>query len=247
MTGLDADLDRHLTFDAVFNFRDLGGYSTADGRSVKWRTVFRADGIHRLSIDQIAPLGVRTVLDLRTPDEYERGRFAHDSVSHHHLPILQAPWDREALELEVDPVTFLSDRYVEMLTEGCDAIARALHILADADALPLVFHCAAGKDRTGVVAAIVLSVLGVSDDDIAADYSLSRLGMGPFKQWIIATYPEAADAMSSQPDVFLDAPAGAMHRFLERLRGEHGSVLRYLDRLGVHDVHLDAIRENLLA
>lgn len=243
---VDADLDRHLPFDAVFNFRDLGGYHAADGRSVKWRTLFRADGIHRLTVAELAPLGVRTVLDLRTPEEHERGRFADDSITSHHLPILQAAWDREVFSGDLDPVSFLADRYVDMLTEGCDAIASALHILAEPDAVPLVFHCAAGKDRTGVVAAIVLSVLGVSDDDIATDYSLSRLGMGRFKEWIIATYPEAADAMTSQPDAFLAAPAEAMHLFLERLRGAHGSVLEYLERHGVHDVHLDAVRENLL-
>jgi protein-tyrosine phosphatase len=247
MTDVDAALDRHLPFDAVFNFRDLGGYATADGRRVKWRTLFRADGVHRLSIDDLSSLGVRTVLDLRTPEEHERARFTHDSVTSHHLPILQASWDRDVFTGDLDPVEFLSDRYVEMLDEGREAIGRALHILADPDAFPLVFHCAAGKDRTGVVAAIVLSVLGIGDDVIATDYSLSRLGMGRFKEWIIATYPDAADSMSQQPDAFLDAPAEAMHRFLEHLRAAHGSVLDYLDRLGVHDVHLDAVRENLLA
>ena len=89
MTGLDTDLDRHLPFDVVFNFRDLGGYVTADGATVKWRTVFRADGVHRLSVDDLAPLDIRTVLDLRTPEELERGRFTHDSIGYHHLPMLR--------------------------------------------------------------------------------------------------------------------------------------------------------------
>jgi protein tyrosine/serine phosphatase len=133
-----------------------------------------------------------------------------------------------------------------MLVTGRDAIASALHILADADSLPLVFHCAAGKDRTGVVAAIVLSVLGVSDDDIATDYSLSRLGMPRFKEWVIATFPEAADAMSDQPAAFLAAPAEAMHSFLERVRTDHGSMHDYVADLGVTDKALDRVRANLL-
>ena len=243
---MDAELGRHLQFENVFNFRDLGGYETADGRTVKWRTVFRADGVHRLTVDDLASLGVRTVLDLRTPEEHQRGRFTHDSIGYHHLPILQASWDREAFTGELDPVAFLSDRYADMLAEGRDAIARAVHILGEPDALPLVFHCAAGKDRTGVVAAIVLSVLGVRDDDIAADYSLSRLGMGPFKEWIVTTFPDYADAMSSQPDVFLAAPAEAMHRFLEHVVAAHGSVQGYLNGLGVTEDRLDAMRQNLL-
>ncbi len=247
MTEVESAADRHLQFESVFNFRDLGGYATADGRTVKWRTLFRADGVHRLSSDDVAPLGLRTVIDLRTPEEHERARFVHDTIGYHHLPILQAAWDREAFGGELDAVVFLSDRYVEMLTEGRDAIARALRIMADADAFPLVFHCAAGKYRTGVVAAIVLSILVVSDDDIATDYSLSRLGMGRFKEWIIATFPDYADAMTQQPEAFLAAPAEAMHVFLEQVRRVHGSLVDYVRGLGVEETVLDAVRENLLA
>jgi len=133
-----------------------------------------------------------------------------------------------------------------MTGEGGDAISRAVRIIADPDALPLVFHCAAGKDRTGVVAAIVLDLLGVSDDDIAGDYSLSRLGMDRFRAWIIETYPGAADAMSDQPQAFLDAPAEAMHLFLADFRDRHGSVHEYVRSLGVPDDVLDAVRKNLL-
>jgi protein-tyrosine phosphatase len=243
---MTVDAERLVAFDQVFNFRDLGGYDTADGRVVRWRTVFRADGVHRLTIDDIAPLGVRTVLDLRTPTELERGRFTHDSVGYHHLPILETTWDREALNVEIDAAEFLAARYLEMLDEGRESIARALHILADPESLPLVFHCAAGKDRTGVVAAIVLDLLGVRDDDIAGDYSLSRLGMDRFRAWIIETYPEAADAMSDQPQAFLAAPAEAMHLFLAGLRERHGSVDAYATSLGVSDDVVGAVRENLL-
>lgn len=244
---MSVQLDRHLPFDVVFNFRDLGGYPTVGGGTVKWRTIFRADGVHRLSVADLAPLGIRTVVDLRTVNELERGRFTHDSIRYHHHPILEEMWDRDAVDAELEPVTFLADRYVEMLATGRDAIARTLRIVGDAESLPLVFHCAAGKDRTGVVAAVLLSVLGVSDDDIATDYSLSRLGMPRFKEWVIATYPEAADAMSDQPAAFLAAPAEAMHLFLERLRGEFGSMHDYVTGLGVTDETLDAVKENLLA
>ena len=96
-----------------------------------------------------------------------------------------------------------------------------------------MFHCAAGKDRTGVVAAIVLDVLGVRDDDIATDYSLEPARDGPLPAWILETYPEAADAMSDQPQAFLAAPAEAMHLFLAGLRERHGSVDDYVASLGV--------------
>jgi protein-tyrosine phosphatase len=150
------------------------------------------------------------------------------------------------LNVDIDAADFLANRYLEMLEEGGPSIARALRILADPSSLPLVFHCAAGKDRTGVVAAIVLDVLGVQDDDIADDYSLSRLGMDRFKAWIIETYPEAADAMSDQPQAFLDAPTEAMHLFLSGLRERHGSVHEYVTSLGVTGDVIEAVRENLL-
>lgn len=247
MTDVSAEVERHLPFEVVFNFRDLGGYETVDGGTVKWRIVFRADGVHRLSVDDLAPLGVRTVVDLRTPTELERGRFTHDSIGYHHLPIMENTWSRDAFGDDTDAATFLADRYVEMLDTGRDAIARTLHLLGTEESLPLVFHCAAGKDRTGVVAALLLSVLGVSDDDIADDYSLSRLGMPRFKEWIIANYPDAANAMTSQPSAFLDAPAEAMHLFLERVRAEYGDVRSYVADLGVDRETVDAVRANLLA
>src|SRR4051812_33683423 len=109
MTEVEAETERHLPFDTVFNFRDLGGYPADGGATVKWRTLFRADGMHRLTIDDLEPLQLRTVLDLRTVEEHERGRFTHDSIGYHHLPILQAPWDREAFTGDLDPVAFLSD------------------------------------------------------------------------------------------------------------------------------------------
>jgi len=248
MTEVQTELDRHLPFEAVFNFRDLGGYTTADGRTVRWRTVFRADGIHRLTIDELASLNVRTVLDLRTPEELERGRCEHDSIGYHHLPILQKPWSELGFdgELDLEPVTFLADRYIDMLDEGRESIARALHIVSEDSSVPLVFHCAAGKDRTGVVAALLLGILGVGDDDIADDYSLSRLGMTRFKEWIVDNFPEAADAMSKQPDAFLAAPAEAMHLFLEHVRMTFGSFDAYVAGLGVDDATLDAVRGNLL-
>ena len=84
------------------------------------------------------------------------------------------------------------------------------------------------------------------DDDIAADYSLSRLGMDRFKAWILETYPEAADAMSDQPQAFLSSPVEAMHLFLSGLRERHGSVHAYAASLRVSDDVLDTVRNNLL-
>jgi protein tyrosine/serine phosphatase len=238
---------RHLPYDRVFNLRDLGGYPAADGRTVRWRTLFRGDGVFRLPPEVFRELGVRTVLDLRTEAEIaDRGR-AEGGHEWHHLPLLRTTWDPSSLTEELAAERFLADRYLEMLEEGAEAIGSALRLLADRQRLPAVFHCAAGKDRTGVLAALVLSLLGVGDGDIAADYGLSRLGMARFTEHLRATSPERADVMERQPKVFADCPEAAMELFLDDLRGRYGSVEEYAGSVGAGDDVVDGLRANLLA
>jgi len=238
---------RHIPFPTVFNFRDIGGYATGDGQEVQWRRVYRADGIHRLSVHDLAPLGIRTVVDLRTEAEREeRGFFEADEITNHHLPMFESTWEVEGVLPDQDAVAYLAERYADMLVSGPVAIAGTFALVADTDALPLVFHCAAGKDRTGVTAALLLAVLGVSDDDIAADYALSAGATEQFIEWLRAERPEAVADMQSAPTAFLASPAAAMVAFLEALRTEHGSVEAYLASVGVTDATLAAVRANLL-
>jgi protein tyrosine/serine phosphatase len=238
--------ERLLTNDGVFNLRDLGGYETVDGRTVRWRTLFRGDGVHRLAPEVFGELGVRSVLDLRTEGEIaSRGR-AEGSHAWHHLPVLRTVWDPASFTEELAVERFLADRYLVFLEEGADALGTALRLLAEPRRLPAVFHCAAGKDRTGVLAALVLSLLGVDDEVIAADYGLSRLGMERFSAWFRETHPEEADAMSDQPAAFLDAPEGAMLLFLDDLRARHGSVEDYAASVGAGDEVVDGLRTALL-
>lgn len=239
--------ERHVRFPSVFNFRDLGGYRGADGRSVRWRSVFRADGVHRLTNDDLAPFGIRTVVDLRTRlEREERGHFLHDVVVSHHLPMMETTWERRGLLPDDDAVSYLSARYFEMLDTGREAIAGTFGLLADTSALPLVFHCAAGKDRTGVMAALLLAALGVSNDDIASDYALSTDATARWIEWLRSERPEMVETLDSQPSAFLAAPADAMHGFLETLRAEHGSPESYLAHIGVGPDVLLEVRRNLL-
>ena len=246
------DPDRHVALDALFNFRDLGGYAAAGGRRVRWRVLYRADGLHRLEgpdIASVAELGIATVLDLRTAAELdERGRFPVDEVpvDYRHLPLIPAIWDPATLPGHAPAEDFLTERYLEMLDVGQEAIVEALHVLASAEAYPAVFHCAAGKDRTGMLAAVILSLLGVDDDDVAADYGLSGEGMSRMVDWVRENDPEWLEAMQDQPTAFLGAPAEVMHRVLESVRLEHGSMEGYVARLGVAGDVVDRMRDHLL-
>jgi protein-tyrosine phosphatase len=133
-----------------------------------------------------------------------------------------------------------------MLDEGGEAIAAAFTILASAARLPAVFHCSAGKDRTGVLAALVLSALGVPDDVIAADYHLSALAVDQLVAWLKATRPELTEEMARQPKAFLSCPPEAMHAFLDALRARHGSIEAYLMGIGVESEVLARLRQVLL-
>jgi protein-tyrosine phosphatase len=244
-------LERRIAFERVFNVRDLGGLPAAGGGTVRSGLVFRADGVNRLDGDDLEvakELGLRTVVDLRTHGEVaHRGRFPseHVPVQWHHLPVLEQMWSERELAATDGAVAFLRDRYLDMLVEGGASIARTVELVADE--APLLFHCSAGKDRTGVVAAVVLGLLGVAREDIADDYHLSAAAMDAFTAWIESELPEASDAMSKQPKEYLEAPAEAMLSFLAEVDRIHGSVEDLVLQLGVAPATVDRLRATLLA
>lgn len=248
---MPAHPDRHLPFEGAFNFRDLGGYPTVDGRTVRWRTLYRADAVHRLpdaELDVLAERGVRTIIDLRTVTEIEHGHL-HDEgrgLHHVHLDVLGTTWKPDDLPDDADAGEVLGELYIAMTTIGADALRDALVLLADADRLPAVFHCAAGKDRTGVLAATVLSLLGVDDAVIVADYAISGTNMDRLVERLKRDRPEALTTMNEQPSAYLAAPPEAMERFLAHVHAEYGSLRGWVRDIGVDDSVVDALRVNLL-
>jgi protein-tyrosine phosphatase len=252
MSAHELDPQRHVALESLFNVRDLGGYRGLGGRTVRWRVLYRADGLHRLDgddVERVASLGITTVFDLRTPGELDdHGRFPVDAVpvDYRHVPLIPAIWDPATLPGKESADDFLTERYLEMLDLGRDAIGEVVETLAAADAYPAIFHCAAGKDRTGMLAAVILSTLGVADDDVAADYSLTRHAMERMVEWVREHDPAWLEAMQDQPTAFLGAPAVVMHRVLEAIRLEHGSTDGYLASIGVGADLVGRVRENLL-
>jgi protein tyrosine/serine phosphatase len=239
------ETSRAYTFEGTFNFRDVGGYAARDGRTVRWRRLFRSDSLHRIDAadrEAFAALGVRTVVDLRRPGEVERdGRVpAYDGLSYHHVHPEHDEWKAfdEAESLE----SWLADRYADLAETGADGIGKALRLVADPDNAPVVVHCVAGKDRTGVVCAVTLSLLGVDDDTVAADYALSTEASQRFYAWVREILPEAADL----PPPYLASPAGTMRLFLTELRRRYGSVEGYARHAGLTGDDIAALRGHLL-
>ena len=244
---------RLIGLEAVHNFRDLGGYATADGRSTRWRTLFRSDGLYRLrgadDMSRVRQLGLKSVIDLRTEREQrEQGIFPTDDieVTFHHLSIVDVTWsDTETPEFN-DEVEFLVWGYRDMLEIGSSRFADALHVLAQTDSLPAVFHCAAGKDRTGVLAALLLSSLGVDDAHICADYGLTQDAMQRTIAWSKVHRPELAERYATIPKAYLAADPRAMQIILAELAQRHGSVRNYVREIGVADNTVDALSNLLL-
>jgi protein-tyrosine phosphatase len=241
--------ERSIPFESVFNFRDLGGYRAAGGRSVRWRRLFRADGLHRLTeaeADLVAHLGLSTVVDLRTPEETTRGRFPESlgPIRYHHLPMFDVIPDWSQLP-DVQSPWFMANRYAEMLDTGRDALAGVLVLLADPDAYPLVFHCAAGKDRTGIVAAVVLELLGVDRATVVADYALSHAAMARLEAWIAERHPDWARS-DTRPPAVIEARPETMEQFLSVVDERFGSVEGLVADLGVAGGVIESLRANLL-
>ncbi len=229
---------RTLAFDGCANFRDLGGYRTADGRQIGWRRLFRADGLHRLSESdhrRLIELGVATVIDLRTVDEAtRRGRFPVEQVPVRYvdLPLTDVLPANEELPSWRE-ASFVATRYVQMVAEGAPALTRAFEVLGSGGSLPAVFHCSAGKDRTGVLSALILAFLGVPDEVIVEDYALSATAMADLLEHIKAEYPEAVEQVEEVAPAVLRVMPETMEQFLALLRAEYGSYSELAGSLGV--------------
>jgi protein-tyrosine phosphatase len=242
--------ERHVTLEGCFNFRDLGGYDTMDGRLVRWGAVYRSDTLHRLTdadLDVASSLGLGTVIDLRSTAELvKHGRFAHaDKVAFHHLPFFEedAPPLKPLEPDDREPPPGVN--YFAIATSARSSIAAAFRVIAEGD-YAVVFHCGAGKDRTGILAALILSSLRVPDESIVADYHLSERALAPSLAWAEANSPEMAAELTTLPAWALRAPTSVMQAFLQLLRERHGSIDAYLADAGVRPPVLDALRGRLL-
>lgn len=243
--------ERVITLEAVHNFRDLGDYPTVDGRRTRHQRLFRADGVYRLTpadVETLRPLGLHTVIDLRTIGEVEEhGRFPVEShpLTWHHLPVIDVTW--EGIEIAGrSPAEFLYAQYTDMLEYGEPLFAAAIRTLALPGALPAVFHCAAGKDRTGLLAMLVLGLLGVPDDVIVADYALTQQGMERMQAWAEHASPEMFAQWQAMPAAHAAAEPEAMARVIADVRAAHGSIRDYVRTLGVPTAALDALEHELL-
>lgn len=232
------------------NLRDLGGYQAAFGATVKWRTVYRSNELSRLTDDALAAfaaMGLRCICDLRSEDEQSHAPTrlpANNPPRIDSLPIRVSGNLRAMLSdgtsTGADVRQALSDTYRVFVRDHADAYRGLFDRLVDGPHYPLLFNCSAGKDRTGLAAALILTALGVPYEAVREDYLLTN------EYWNAGvTFPE------SIPDDVRDALLGAHPEYLDaafdEIVGRHGSVERYLrDAIDLTPDRLNRLRDHLL-
>lgn len=246
-------MSRFIELAGCHNLRDLGGYAGLDGATVRTGAVYRCDALGRVADEDLRPalgtLGIRTTIDLRGAHERERqGRIADDVPGRHlHISATDRAANATAPVVAVSASRDIGELYLSMVRGGADAYARCIEVIADADGHAVAFFCSAGKDRTGVLAAMVLGLLGVPDDDIVADYAITELVADLIEARSISEDPHIVEAIWSKlPPGVSRAWPSSMERFLELVRAEHGGMDDLVRSLGVTDATIDALRGSLL-
>jgi protein-tyrosine phosphatase len=226
---------RHLNLEGASNFRDLGGYPTSDGRTVRWRQIFRSNHLGHLTEADIATvrrLGVRSAFDFRGRDERAAALCGIADITVHSLPI--EPTVVTALRALLaagrlttgDALEIMRESYRGYVRQNTHSFRTLFSHLVE-DRAPLVIHCTAGKDRTGFACALILHALGVPDDSIADDYLLTN-----------QFYRRDPAASPDLPQDIRDAIGSVQTSFLaaafEALQADYGGLEGYLkDGLGI--------------
>ncbi len=235
---------RHISLNGLYNLREVGGYPTAGGGTVRWGTLFRSDALHRLDESgtaAIAALGLRTVVDLRTQMEVDVAPSALAGVMARTTHISLLIGDLQALPLELDAVY----RYI---IDACGkTVGEAIKLLCAPDAFPALVHCSAGKDRTGIVIALVLAALGVPDEVIAADYGLSGGYLDQGNTPAIGQVRASTGLGENLTSELLASPRALIASVLAQVRASWGSVDEYLLNHGLTAADLANLRVALVA
>jgi protein-tyrosine phosphatase len=247
-----------LRLEGVRNFRDLGGYHTTDGLITAWDQVYRADSVSFLTQagwKELAKLNIKRVYDLRRENERNNWPTVEHGLDHE---VVHMPIGPEAAEMTVVEwfqhrgpeanwdEAYVAETYRDNLLAWPDVFARLITELGSSEHRPAVFHCTAGKDRTGLAAALLLEVLGVDRQDILDDYELTNKTRSEERIKELAPDFEAAGIDIEVVRPYLSAPRAALDDTMDWLEAEYGGAEGYLSRHGVADETFTLLRSELL-
>jgi protein-tyrosine phosphatase len=252
MTEADERRPAAATLTGAFNFRDLGGLPTIDGRRTRSGLLFRSDTLQALTKEDVAhlvkSLSVMLVMDLRDAGEAigeGRGLLGDSPLSYVNIPLEPAPTVAAPSHAAPAPGSATLDFYLGHLDPGSPVLPLALQILAVALTRPAVVHCAAGKDRTGLVVALVLSVIGVRDEAIVADYMATAQNMPRINERF-QSWPRYREHMAAADPELYHVQEHAIQAFLRELDQRHGGARTWATRRGVPGSLLDMLTDRLL-
>jgi len=247
-------MSRSLAWDGCFNVRDLGGLETASGGRTRRGAVVRADNVRRLSAagwQSALDHGIRRLIDLRFVGEEPGEPIPPEGIDvvgvslfGQHDPRVEREFD-ERVRAADDIASVFADGYIHTLEKSPERVAAAVAAVADGDdADGIVIHCFAGKDRTGIVSALLLGVAGVPDEAVASDYAASGPNMSLlFGDWIATA--ETAPELELRRRI-AQAPSATMITVLTWLRASAGGAAGYLREAGLAEEQLDRLRARLV-
>ena len=260
-------MDRHVPLSGQPNFRDLGGYATADGRRVKWGVVYRSGELSQLSKDDIAKLGrlgIKTVVDLRSPEEVKArgpGRLP-SGAELVPMPISSSDMFAKLIPMFLQgdfsrvPADLLNKVNRHLVRDFSAQFGGLLRALSESANRPLVFHCTQGKDRAGFGAAMVLSALGVPWETVVEDYLLSNhfrkaendKMLGMIRSFAASQAgPEGEQIAFQRVEGLLYVKEQSLQAAHAEIIAQHGSVEEYLvEGLGCSTEGLARLRNDLL-
>jgi protein tyrosine/serine phosphatase len=251
MTDQQPKKQRHLDWEGCYNTRDLGGLPTMDGEVTNWGAVIRSDLPGRLTAQgrqALLDYGVRTIIDLRpswevqeAPSVFMESRGGTEGPTYLNLPLEKYYAHVSAL---IQKAQTPAEVYCIILDHYPDTVAEILRAIADAPPGGVLIHCHGGKDRTGIVSALLLRLAGVPDEAIAADYAVSQERLRPLFE------KHAAGADDDE-----DGGFWARHSFAEPVMLEllthvdtaHGGVRSYLEQAGLSPEEIELLKRRLRA
>lgn len=238
---------RHWPLPDTHNIRDLGGYVRSTGGTTQWGRVLRGEALHHLNADSISRLvdnRLSLVIDLRGPHETGMAPHPfrdHADVAYRNIVLFDA---LSPIAMSETPFS-MAQRYCDALDHCGPQLAEVLRAIADAEPGIVLFHCTAGKDRTGIIAALLLLMAGVSRTDIAADYALTASAEG-----LIVQLRERALRAGGRPDHVervLASDADTMLAMLDHLDTAHGGIHAFLGTIGLTPAEIARLTDRLCA
>lgn len=234
--------NKPLNFSGTLNVRELGGYVNTDGIRLKTHKVLRGDDLSNLTEEGMKALqeyGIRTCIDLRIYEEKQRLNpfYMNNELVYHSIPI------KGDMVMLCEPGQMLYQLYVNILEEHAKVLRTELQIIAREED-GIIFHCTAGKDRTGVTAMFILAICGVAREQIVADYEPS--GKNIAEQVKQQKQQLEACGIKNIPDEIFESKAETMSRLLDYLEEKYEGPVNYLRKIGLSELEIQQIRKKML-